>query len=130
VKEASVCPFCERIATGAVERSSLSAAAFPDGFPLAPGHMLIVPRRHEASFFALSREEQDDLWRLVAQIRDDLQAGLSPNGFNIGINDGEAAGQTVDHAHVHVIPRFDGDVPDPRGGIRWVLPDKAPYWDG
>ncbi len=58
-----------------------------------------------------------------------LAASHGPDGFNIGVNDGEAAGQTVGHAHIHVIPRYAGDVPDPRGGIRWVIPDRAPYWD-
>jgi diadenosine tetraphosphate (Ap4A) HIT family hydrolase len=130
MNESSACPFCERITTGAVEHRSISAAALSDRFPLSPGHTLVVPERHEAAIFALSAEEQADLWRLVAQVRRDLQHRLSPDGFNIGINDGKAAGQTVDHAHVHVIPRFIDDVPDPRGGVRWVLPDKAAYWSG
>jgi diadenosine tetraphosphate (Ap4A) HIT family hydrolase len=92
--------------------------------------MLVVPTRHEGSFFALSREEQDDIWRLVAEVRNDLRDRLSPEGFNVGVNDGTVAGQTVDHAHVHVIPRFTGDVRDPRGGVRWVLPERAAYWHG
>ena len=127
--ESEPCPFCERISAGAVERRTASAVSFPDGFPVSPGHTLVVPIRHEASFFALTQDDQDDLWRLACEVRDDLTRRLSPDGFNLGINDGAAAGQTVAHAHLHVIPRFLGDVPDPRGGIRWVLPGTAAYWD-
>jgi diadenosine tetraphosphate (Ap4A) HIT family hydrolase len=90
---------------------------------------LVVPARHVADFFALSAEEQADVWRLVAEVRVDLARRFAPDGFNVGLNAGLAAGQTVDHAHIHVIPRFAGDVPDPRGGVRWVLPAKAAYWD-
>lgn len=68
------------------------------------------------------------MWKLVAEVRSRLTDDLQPDGFNIGLNDGEAAGQTVMHAHIHVIPRWKGDVPDPRGGVRWIIPDKARYW--
>jgi diadenosine tetraphosphate (Ap4A) HIT family hydrolase len=102
--------------------------AFTDGYPVAPGHTLIVPRRHVGSIFDLVPEERAALWDLVAQIRGALVQALHPDGFNIGINDGTAAGQTVMHAHLHVIPRWTGDVPDPRGGVRWVIPAKAAYW--
>jgi len=78
----------------------------------------------------LPEEEQAAVWRLVAQVRASLLADLRPDGFIVGVNDGPAAGQTVMHAHVHVIPRRHGDVPDPRGGVRWVVPDKAAYWAG
>ena len=71
----------------------------------------------------------EDVWRLVSDVRGALESEVRPDGFNVGVNDGEAAGQTVPHAHVHVIPRFSGDVPDPRGGLRWVLPDRAQYWE-
>jgi len=71
----------------------------------------------------------EDVWRLVSHVREELESEFHPDGFNIGVNDGESAGQTVPHVHVHVIPRFKGDVPDPRGGIRWVVPENAPYWD-
>jgi diadenosine tetraphosphate (Ap4A) HIT family hydrolase len=90
--------------------------------------MLVVPRRHVASLFDLPEGEQAALWRLVAQVRSKLMAELQPDGFNIGVNDGLAAGQTVMHAHIHVIPRRLGDIADPRGGIRWVMPAKAMYW--
>ena len=97
---------------------------------MSVGHTLVLPVRHVPDFFALSAEEQADVWRLVAEVRLDLERRLSPDGFNVGLNAGRAAGQTVEHAHVHVIPRFVGDVPDPRGGVRWVLPESAVYWGG
>ncbi len=100
----------------------------PDSFPVAEGHTLVVPRAHVTSIFELAKDEQEELWRLVSMVRGRLAKEFSPAGFTIGVNDGEAAGQTVGHAHIHVIPRFEGDTPDPRGGIRWVLPDKAAYW--
>ena len=84
------------------------AIAFPDGFPVSDGHTLIVPRRHLSSLWDLSAGDTTALLRKV----------MRPDGFNIGVNDGEAAGQTIDHANLHIIPRYTGDVPDPRGGIR------------
>ncbi len=107
---------------------SEEAIAFADAFPLAEGHMLVAPRKHVSSIYELTGPEQAAIWKLVAEVRERLLTGLKPDGFNIGLNDGLAAGQTVDHAHVHVIPRRQGDVPDPRGGIRWVIADNAPYW--
>jgi diadenosine tetraphosphate (Ap4A) HIT family hydrolase len=107
-----------------------SALAFLDAFPITEGHTLVVPKRHVSSLFDLSEEEQTAIWRTVAQVRDALASEFRPDGFNIGLNDGATAGQTVMHAHVHVIPRRRGDVVDPRGGVRWVVPDKAAYWDG
>jgi diadenosine tetraphosphate (Ap4A) HIT family hydrolase len=104
------------------------AVAFPDAAPVNPGHCLVIPRRHEPDFFALSREEQDDVWEIVWELRELLEAEHDTTSFNVGINAGEAAGQIVPHAHVHVIPRYPGDVPDPRGGVRWVVPERAPYW--
>lgn len=119
------CPFC---VSATVIASAPSALILHDAFPLAHGHTLVVPRRHVASLFELSAEVQAELWQLVAQVRSALVEQLHPDGFTIGVNDGEAAGQTVPHAHIHVIPRYVDDVPDPRGGIRWVLPEKAAYW--
>jgi diadenosine tetraphosphate (Ap4A) HIT family hydrolase len=104
------------------------SAAFPDAYPVAEGHTLVVPKWHVASLFDLPDDEQAALWRLVALVRSKLVAELAADGFTIGVNDGPAAGQTVPHAHVHVIPRQVGDVADPRGGVRWVMPAKAPYW--
>jgi diadenosine tetraphosphate (Ap4A) HIT family hydrolase len=123
------CVFCRRVASGPLLAYSEHAAAFPDRHPVSPGHVLVVPRRHVEDVFRLAEEEQTDLWRLLARMRSACLAERSPDGFNVGINVGKAAGQTVLHAHVHLIPRYAGDAPDPRGGVRWVMPDRAPYWE-
>jgi diadenosine tetraphosphate (Ap4A) HIT family hydrolase len=81
-----------------------------------------------ASIFDLGREEQIAIWDMVGKVRGHLIQTGAADAFNIGVNDGLAAGQTVAHAHVHVIPRRSGDVADPRGGIRWIIPEKANYW--
>jgi diadenosine tetraphosphate (Ap4A) HIT family hydrolase len=99
-----------------------------DGFPISPGHALIIPRRHIVSLFEATRNERNSLFDLLEQVKLELQEEYKPDGFNIGINDGTAAGQTVMHLHIHLIPRYTGDQPDPRGGVRWIMPDKAPYW--
>ena len=88
----------------------------------------MIPLKHVASLFELSAAEQGDLWQLVAAVREQLQREFNPDGFNVGLNDGTAAGQTVMHAHIHVVPRYVGDVADPRGGVRWIIPQKADYW--
>ena len=123
------CPFCH-LETNRIRPESEFAVAFLDGFPISQGHTLVVPKRHVASLFELPAEEQAAVWALVARVRASLLAELRPDGFNVGLNDGTAAGQTVMHAHVHVIPRRHEDVADPRGGVRWVVPDKAAYWAG
>jgi diadenosine tetraphosphate (Ap4A) HIT family hydrolase len=102
--------------------------AIRDGFPVSPGHTLIIPKRHVASFFDTTDVERADLMSLLIRAREALDREFNTDGYNIGINDGVAAGQTVPHLHVHLIPRYVGDREDPRGGIRWVLPDKAAYW--
>jgi len=121
------CPFCnpdgDRILA-----SREHAMAVYDGFPCTEGHTLIVPRRHLASLFEASEEELRDIWGLIGEVRKLLIDKYHTDGFNIGVNEGEAAGQTVMHCHLHVIPRRKGDVPDPRGGIRWVIPEKVKYW--
>jgi diadenosine tetraphosphate (Ap4A) HIT family hydrolase len=88
----------------------------------------LIPKRHTGSFFDLSEQERGELLTLLDLAKQVLDEEFQPQGYNIGINDGAAAGQTVPHLHVHLIPRFDGDLPDPRGGVRWVIPDKAKYW--
>ena len=121
------CPFCT-LDESRVLLANDHAIAFLDGFPVTPGHSLIVPRRHISSFFEATEEERAALFDLVAQMRELLLAERKPEGFNIGINDGAAAGQTVMHLHIHLIPRYAGDTEDPRGGVRWIMPEKAPYW--
>jgi diadenosine tetraphosphate (Ap4A) HIT family hydrolase len=121
------CPFCQ-LERSRIQFQNEHAAAFLDAFPVSAGHTLVVPKRHVASLFDLSQEEQVAVWRLVAVVRDKLKTEMAVDGFNVGVNDGQAAGQTVMHAHVHVIPRRIGDVADSRGGVRWVIPEKAQYW--
>jgi diadenosine tetraphosphate (Ap4A) HIT family hydrolase len=116
------------ITTRAALASNAWAVALLDAFPVSPGHSLIVSRRHVADLFDLSRDEQAGLWALLGPTRDALQRDHAPAAFNVGVNVGLAAGQTLAHVHVHVIPRYRGDVEDPRGGVRWVLPAKADYW--
>jgi diadenosine tetraphosphate (Ap4A) HIT family hydrolase len=121
------CPFCRVSAERIVGESAL-ALAIRDAFPISPGHTLIVPRRHIGSFFEASSDERTEMLALIDAAKRRIDVELSPAGYNIGINDGEAAGQTVLHLHVHLIPRFRGDVEDPRGGVRWIISDKADYW--
>ena len=121
------CPFCSHEQRGVLVESDF-ALAIPDGYPITKGHTLVIPKRHVASLFDLSEVEQAAIWRIVAEVRRLLAVRYQPDGFNLGINDGKAAGQTVMHAHVHVIPRRNGDVADPRGGVRWLVPNKAAYW--
>lgn len=128
VVEQAGCPFCA-VPTEDVVAESRYSVAIRDGFAVSDGHTLVIPKAHAKSLFTHGAAVQADVWSLVARVRDELRSELKPDGFNIGLNDGEAAGHTVEHAHVHVIPRFDEDVPDPRGGIRWVLPQHAAYWD-
>ena len=122
------CPFCIRIVHSQVIFENELAVAIYDGYPVSRGHALIVPRRHIADLLALTEEEQTAIWALVAPARKNIERDHSPDGYNIGVNIGAAGGQTVPHAHLHVIPRYSGDVQDPRGGIRWIIPSKARYW--
>lgn len=102
--------------------------AFLDQFPVSEGHVLVVPHDPVLSLYELDEQVQAEIWDTVRRVREILEERFNPAGFNIGVNDGRAAGQTIPHAHVHVIPRYEGDVADPRGGIRWVIPGKAKYW--
>lgn len=124
----TACPFCT-LEEQLIVAQNETSLAFRDAFPVANGHTLVIPRQHVTSIFDLSADDQARLWKLAAEVRSLLLEEFAPVAFNIGINDGEAAGQTVAHAHIHVIPRFRGDVPDPRGGIRWILPERSAYWE-
>jgi len=125
---AEQCPFCAPGARRIVDSDDF-AVAIRDAFPVSLGHTLVIPRRHISSFFDATVRERNSLMELLANARQRLLDELHPDAWNIGINDGPAAGQTVPHLHIHLIPRFAGDIPDPRGGVRWVLPDTANYWD-
>ncbi len=121
------CPFC-RLGDRETWMESEHAVAFRDSFPVTEGHTLVVPKRHARSVFDIPPEELADLWALVGAARRRLLEELRPAALNIGVNDGTAAGQTIGHGHVHLIPRRIGDVADPRGGVRWIIPEKAKYW--
>jgi diadenosine tetraphosphate (Ap4A) HIT family hydrolase len=121
------CPFCS-LPVSRILGEAEHGVWLRDGFPISPGHSLVVPKRHVGSFFELSKQEQIALLTLLDQAKAAAEAEFQPDGYNIGINDGAAAGQTVPHLHIHLIPRFKGDLPDPRGGIRWIIPEKADYW--
>ena len=123
------CPFCAPLASRVVDQN-MHAVWIRDGFPVSLGHSLVIPKRHVGSFFEVGAEERAALLDLLDRARAAAIAEFHPDGFNIGINDGAAAGQTVPHLHVHLIPRYAGDVADPRGGVRWVVPGKADYWSG
>jgi diadenosine tetraphosphate (Ap4A) HIT family hydrolase len=105
-------------------------AVVSDKFPVSPGHTLIIPRRPLTRFQELTATEKSRLLEWVDWTQRHLEATLAPGpeGFNLGTNDGKAAGQTVLQFHFHVIPRWIGDVADPRGGVRWVISGKAKYW--
>ena len=122
------CPFCNAAPSRVLHASPL-ALALTDSYPVSPGHALIVPRRHVASFFDVTDDERREMLGLLDLARATIRRLHDPGGFNIGINDGPAAGQTVPHLYIHLIPRVHGDLPDPRGGVRWILPEKARYWN-
>ena len=99
-----------------------------DQFPVSAGHSLVISKRHLATYFDASPDEQSAMARALGQVKQGIDGQFRPAAYNIGINDGPAAGQTVPHLHIHLIPRYQGDVEDPRGGVRWVVPEKAAYW--
>lgn len=123
----SGCAFCSMDSARIILRNE-HALAIHDRFPVTPDHSLIIPKRHIASFFEATNKEQAAMLDLLVEMRQLLLKEQSPAGFNIGINDGAAAGQTIMHLHIHLIPRYSGDTDDPRGGVRWIIPEKAPYW--
>lgn len=104
-----------------------TAFAIRDKFPVSEGHSLIVPKRNVSNYFELLFHEQSACWFLVNLVKQELENKYNPSGFNIGINVNETAGQTVSHCHIHIIPRYEGDVENSRGGVRGVIPDKRDY---
>jgi diadenosine tetraphosphate (Ap4A) HIT family hydrolase len=119
------CPFCQTNHSILAE-TKLSFACL-DNFPVSKGHALVIPRRHVATIWELRDDEYADIFDLVRQVKDLVQEQFDPKGINVGVNCGEAAGQTVFHAHIHIIPRYAGDVPNPRGGVRNIIPGKGDY---
>jgi diadenosine tetraphosphate (Ap4A) HIT family hydrolase len=127
VKEFCDCPFCKpNIDREAILEYAATYSMY-DKFPVTKGHTLIIPKRHCANYFELTFKEQTSCWRMVNELKIILTEKYHPNGFNIGINANEAAGQTIPHVHIHLIPRYIGDVIEPEGGIRGVIPDKKKY---
>jgi diadenosine tetraphosphate (Ap4A) HIT family hydrolase len=122
-----LCPFCSIDETQLMAGNAL-AIAKEDAFPLTLGHYLVIPRRHVASFFDCTADERAAMMALLDEVKALIDRQHSPDGYNIGLNNGVVAGQTVMHVHLHVIPRYAGDAADPRGGVRWIFPDKAAYW--
>ena len=125
--EAKDCPFCNLNPKVELLCETATAVAFFDGYPVSKGHTLIIPKRHVASYFDLTTHEQRALWLMVNNCKRVLDDRFHPDGFNVGINVGEAAGQSVFHVHIHLIPRYKGDVPNPKGGVRGVIPGKQKY---
>lgn len=123
------CPFCELPTARVVDRNE-HRVVIRDAYPVTPGHTLVIPTRHLGSVFELRPDERGALLALLDQASSGLEIGDDkPDGYNIGINDGTAAGPAVPHLHVHLIPRCSGDLADPRGRGRWVIPEKAAYWE-
>ena len=122
------CIFCNLEPDRVISESDYTLT-IRDGFPVSQGHTLIIPKRHVQSFFELQAIEKAALLQALDDAKEALDREFSPDGYNIGINDGEAAGQTVMHLHVHLIPRYRGDTEDPRGGVRHVFPEGAKYWE-
>ena len=101
--------------------------AILDNYPVSQGHTLLIPKRHCETYFDLNEQELERLNILIKMIKAHLDEEFHPSGYNIGVNCGEAAGQTVMHCHIHIIPRYDGDCKNPRGGVRGVIPSKQSY---
>lgn len=121
------CIFCN-LEPSRIEDRNEFFVAIKDLYPVTEGHTLIIPSRHVESFFELSKDEEIAMLDMLSSQKKELsQLDTSITGFNIGINDGEDAGQTIMHCHIHLIPRRKGDMESPRGGVRGVIPDKQNY---
>lgn len=120
----SGCPFCQPV--DILFENELAFVILDDN-PVNPGHLLIIPKRHVADFFLATEAEKTALLSLLDEAKHYLDGKHAPAGYNVGINVGEVAGQTIPHVHLHLIPRYRGDMQDPRGGVRGVIPDKQHY---
>jgi diadenosine tetraphosphate (Ap4A) HIT family hydrolase len=121
------CPFCNGSDDRLIPVKQGLVYAMADRFPVTPGHTLIIPYRHCADYFLLTSEEQSACWELVNKMKLIIDGQYHPDGYNIGINNLKAAGQTIPHVHIHLIPRFHGDVARPQGGVRGVIPAMKEY---
>lgn len=121
------CPFCHLDKSREIIAESPMAYAIFDIFPVCNGHALIIPWRHCSDYFELSLEEQSACWLLINEVKKVVDKQYQPDGYNVGININFSAGQTIPHVHFHLIPRYKGDIIDPRGGVRGVIPEKKSY---
>jgi diadenosine tetraphosphate (Ap4A) HIT family hydrolase len=121
------CPFCHPDPERELLSESATVYALLDRYPVSPGHALIIPKQHMNSYFELSDRVRTACWLMVSRVQTILLQRFQPEGFNVGINVGAVAGQTIPHIHIHLIPRYPGDVPNPVGGVRNVIPDKGDY---
>lgn len=119
----SNCPFCQ---PDLFLENEFCYARF-DLYPVSHGHSLIIPKRHVETWFDMTPQEQSSAIQLIEKAKAYLDIKFQPAGYNIGVNCGEVAGQTIPHAHIHLIPRYQGDMPDPKGGVRGVIPEKQKY---
>lgn len=126
-KENEDCVFCNPESERELIVESASAYAIYDKFPVNKGHALIIPKKHTSNYFDLTFKAQSACIFMLNKVQEILSEKFNPDGFNVGINVGEKAGQTVNHVHIHIIPRYNGDVEEPRGGVRGVIPDKQKY---
>ena len=122
----SNCPFCDIPGSEIILSNELCYARL-DKYPVSDGHMLVIPYRHFSNYFDVTPEEKNAIWSLVDELKHEIRQKRSPDGYNIGMNIGRAAGQTIPHLHVHLIPRYEGDMEDPMGGVRGVIPEKQKY---
>ena len=124
------CPLCSKkdivIEDGREIKNDL-AYVLTDTNPVSPGHCLIVPRRHVAEFFDATKEEKIAIFELIDEMKIIIDKKYQPDAYNIGVNIGKAAGQSVPHIHIHMMPRYEGDIENPRGGVRGVIPHKQKY---
>ena len=120
------CPFCNPSEEDIILKNDLCYARF-DKFPVNKGHILIIPFRHFDSYFDAIKEEKIAFLELIDKAKSFLDSKFKPDGYNIGVNIGKEAGQTIFHVHIHLIPRYKGDMENPKGGVRGVIPDKQKY---
>lgn len=121
------CIFCNPDNESELIVESATAYAIYDKYPVNVGHALIIPKKHCSNYFDLSFKEQSACFFILNKVKEIVSLKFSPDGFNIGVNVGEKAGQTINHIHIHLIPRYDGDVENPEGGVRGVIPEKQKY---
>jgi len=121
------CPFCNPTPNRELITESATAYAILDKYPASKGHTLIIPKQHTADYFKLPNRAKTACWLMTDRVKTLLAQRFQPDGFNVGINIGHAAGQTIPHVHIHLIPRYAGDVDNPTGGVRNVIPGKGDY---